>query len=698
MTGFYDYRLVSLSVAIAIFASYTALELAGRVTATRGRWRVMWLTGGAIAMGLGIWSMHYVGMLAFKLPVPVRYDVPTVLLSLLAAISASAVALFVVSRRIMGWVRAAVGSLFMGAGIAAMHYIGMAAMRLPAMHHYNLLLVALSVALAVGISLVALWLAFRVRDEDLSVGWRKVASAVVMGAAIPVMHYTGMAAATFVPGPSPPDSSHAVDISLLGQAAIILITLVVLSFAVLTSRLGQRFSAQARQIQISEQRYQLLFDSSPLPTLVLDLETQLFVAANQAAVLTYGFSAEEFLSMSMTRIHPDGIQDLANNAADLMNEAGQWEHRRKDGTLFPAEVSVRQVSWAGRGACLVLVVDISQRKREEELERQRSSFLEAVARNRPLEGSLRQLSRIVENQSAGGLCTAIVLQEGQVCHVAASTLSEGLVALLEGLDIARAGKSLGLAAQRRLMVFESDLGACASGDELCTFVLSSGFQSCWIVPVLSPEELVLALLVVLFRDARSPLPEDREHLETASRMAAIAIESRRLTDKLSHQAQHDALTGLPNRALLEDRLQQAIVRANRYGSKVALLVVDLDGFKAINDTLGHHAGDQVLMEIARRLRAVSRQTDTVGRTGGDEFLLILTELANTAGSIRIAQACLDAVKSPILLAGVEYSLSASVGLSHYPDDATGAEALRQAADSAMYQAKVGGKNAYRVFA
>ena len=149
MVGSYNYRLVALSVFIAVLASYAALDLAGRVTSARGAARKLWLSGGAIAMGIGIWSMHYVGMLAFRLPVPVEYDWPTVAGSLLAAIFASAIALFVVSREQMGLRRAVVGSFFMGGGIAGMHYVGMAAMRLPAMCHYSPGIVTISVVVAV---------------------------------------------------------------------------------------------------------------------------------------------------------------------------------------------------------------------------------------------------------------------------------------------------------------------------------------------------------------------------------------------------------------------------------------------------------------------------------------------------------------------------------------------------------------------
>jgi two-component system, sensor histidine kinase and response regulator len=249
LIGSYNYTLVALSVLIAMFASYAALDLAGRVTATGGWIRAVWLLGGAGAMGTGIWSMHYIGMLAFVLPVSVAYHWPTVLLSLLAAILASVVALGLVSRQKMGASRAVAGSVLMGAGIASMHYIGMAAMRLPAICRFNSSLVVMSVVFAVLISFAALWITFHFRDEKKGIGWEKLAGAVVMGAAIPVMHYTGMAAASFTPSGTPADLSHAVSISTLGTAGIAAVTFVVLGLALLTSWLDRRFAAQTLELQ-----------------------------------------------------------------------------------------------------------------------------------------------------------------------------------------------------------------------------------------------------------------------------------------------------------------------------------------------------------------------------------------------------------------------------------------------------------------
>jgi NO-binding membrane sensor protein with MHYT domain len=221
LAGSYDLRLVALSVVIAILASGAALDLAGRVVAAGGTARRVWLGGGALAMGLGIWCMHYTGMLAFRLPVPVHYRVPTVAVSLLAAVLASAVALFVASRERLGALRLVIGSAIMGGGIATMHYTGMAAMTLQAALAWSAPLVTASVIIAVTVSGVALWLAFR--HGHAAVGawkWPKIGSAVVMGLAISFMHYTGMAAARFAANDAPLDLSGTVTVSSLGGGAI----------------------------------------------------------------------------------------------------------------------------------------------------------------------------------------------------------------------------------------------------------------------------------------------------------------------------------------------------------------------------------------------------------------------------------------------------------------------------------------------
>jgi PAS domain S-box-containing protein len=254
ISGAYDYGGVTQSVLIAIAASYVALDMAGRVTAANGRARVAWWAGGATAMGIGIWEMHLKGMLAFRLPLPLAYHWPTALVALLIAIFASAVALFLTSRQKLGKSAALIGSVIMGGGIAGLHYTFMAAMRLPAITRYSPALVALSILLAILFSLIALLLAFGLREETKWSVPRRVGSAVLMGIAISAMHYTGMAAATFFPS-SPPDLTHAVSITPLGNSAVVTVTLIVLLGAIITSSVDKRAQEKIRRLnQELEQR------------------------------------------------------------------------------------------------------------------------------------------------------------------------------------------------------------------------------------------------------------------------------------------------------------------------------------------------------------------------------------------------------------------------------------------------------------
>ncbi|MEM9163164.1 MAG: MHYT domain-containing protein, partial [Cyanobacteria bacterium P01_F01_bin.4] len=204
MTGTYDFRLVTLSVAIAMLSAYTALDLGGRLVATQGWQRLSWLGGGATLLGTGIWSMHFIGMLAFNLPVPVNYHILTVLLSILPAILASGLALFMASQSEITRANLLGAGCLMGLGIAAMHYIGMAAMRLPATLQYKLPWVVLSVVIAMVVSMVALWMVSSFNKAHTNKGHtgsglKKLGGSLLMGVAIPIMHYIGMAAVQFSP-------------------------------------------------------------------------------------------------------------------------------------------------------------------------------------------------------------------------------------------------------------------------------------------------------------------------------------------------------------------------------------------------------------------------------------------------------------------------------------------------------------------
>ncbi len=203
------------------------------------------------------------------------------------------------------------------------------------------------------------------------------------------------------------------------------------------------------------------------------------------------------------------------------------------------------------------------------------------------------------------------------------------------------------------------------------------------------------------RARQEALTERQRNEDLAAANAALHRaneEKSRLMEKLGHQAQHDGLTGLPNRSLFQDRLERAVTAAARYGRKLGVMFVDLDGFKLVNDTLGHHRGDELLVEVARRFQTAVRDSDTVARMGGDEFTVILSELQDSGDAARVAQRLIETLGTPIRLDEREITITASIGVSLYPQDGEGADDLARHADLALYRAKDEGKNTVRFYA
>jgi len=257
LTGRYDPSLVLLSVLVAIFASYTALSVAGRVKQAHGYASWIWTAGGALAMGSGIWAMHFIGMLAYSLPIPLGYDVPLTLLSLLLPVLVSGMALWQLRAPVLRARELAASALLMGVGINAMHYTGMAAMRMSPAIDYDPWLFALSVLIAVGSAAGALWIAFRLRQGAAGAWVAQSAAAVVMGFAIAGMHYTGMAAAGFhensvCRAATGWISQH--NLALIVTAVIVGLLIVALLFSVLDARLQARAASLDASLAVAEER------------------------------------------------------------------------------------------------------------------------------------------------------------------------------------------------------------------------------------------------------------------------------------------------------------------------------------------------------------------------------------------------------------------------------------------------------------
>jgi diguanylate cyclase (GGDEF)-like protein len=264
--------------------------------------------------------------------------------------------------------------------------------------------------------------------------------------------------------------------------------------------------------------------------------------------------------------------------------------------------------------------------------------------------------------------------------------------LLPQMRRSRVGSGAGGRAisEGRLVVIE-DYG---DDPEMVPQMVDDGIRAALAAPVFQRGEVVGSLVVATHRAGRTYSASEREALLAFAEHAGLALNDAKAAEETAHQAFHDPLTGLPNRALFLDRLHQAQARSLRSGDSVGVLFVDLDGFKTVNDSLGHSAGDQLLISVGNRLEAILRPTDTVARFGGDEFALLLEEVEEPIDAARVARRALELLERPIEVAGREVLLTASIGIAvgrESPDD------LLRNADIAMYEAKGRGKGRYELF-
>jgi len=740
LRGTYDYGLVALSVVLAISASYAALDLTGRVSSSQKRVRAIWLTAGATAMGLGIWAMHYVGMLALTMPMPVYYHLPTVMLSLVAAIAASGVALRIASRPHMTVVHKITGSVVMGSGIAAMHYIGMAAMRCSATTVYDFRIVALSIVLAIVISLVALLLAFRLKDEQ-GITRRKILSALVMGSAIPLMHYTAMWAAAFHSSAAVPDLTHAVGISTLGVVAISTSTFLVLAGAIASSFLERYMALHKSDLNLALERelyFQTMAEAVPEIIWTADPngEDDFF---NRKCFDYSGLTLDQMRGTGWKdMVHPDDVEDCFLKWQNALRTGEpydvEYRLRAKDGTyrwflgranpVRDAEGEI--VKWFGTCTDIenqkqsqqileeqilertTQLADLNTRLQEEmiekdfartELDQQNERMMEHLRDRTQRATMLSQMGELLQSCMSRDEVFAAALGYAPKIFPAVP----GAIALL---DASRSvAEVIGSWSDCQLPSTVFEPSSCwalrtghphlvVAGDSTAPCAHAAGVKNTYLcIPILAQGETLGILHLQATEGAPHLESSDLSLKTTFAGQVGLSVANIKLREALRTQSVRDALTGLYNRRYLEEVLEREVRRAARAAQSLGILMIDLDHFKNFNDTYGHDAGDAVLRETGQFLGKGVRAEDFVCRFGGEEFVVILP-----TADMKSSQARAERLRSKMRELTVMHQgrslgmITISIGLASFPQHGVSPKELMAAADAALYEAKRAGRD------
>ena len=460
-----------------------------------------------------------------------------------------------------------------------------------------------------------------------------------------------------------------------------------------------------KALEDSESRYRTLFDSHPIPMWVVDTATLEFLAVNDAAVRHYGYTREEFLSLMADQLRPP--EDIPALIAALKDESTAprrriGRHLTKKGELIDVEIVSFNLEFANRKARLGVINDITERRKAEEIARIGAlyeSMLAAFGRDALRSTEVAELM----NEAAASVAGALGVEFSKVLQL----VPQGDALLLcagAGWDPGHIGRAMlktGSNSHAGYALRSNEAVILEDARTEIRFVLSDLDREAGILSgidvLIHGRDGPFGVLSAHTRKLRKFTGVDVHFMQSIAHILGAAIERRQAEEQLATMAQFDTVTGLPNRNLFRDRLSRALIGARRNERLLALMYLDLDNFKAINDTLGHEMGDRLLKAVAVRLETCLRENDTIARLGGDEFTVILEDIAHIEQIDTVIQKILNAFRQPMELDGQEVFVSTSIGISVFPHAGSDVESLLKCADIAMYRAKGAGRNTFQFF-
>jgi diguanylate cyclase (GGDEF)-like protein len=658
----YIWVLVLISYFSACMAAYTAWGMSEQFRLYRSQTKgYVWLVGGACSMGLGIWAMHFIAMLAYQLPIPVAYDLKETLLSVVPAIMASAVAIYLLSYEQVSKVSFALGGLIFGLGIGAMHYSGMAAMIIDAQMRYDKALFILSIGVAVLLSYLALWLKYLATRFKHSSVYRQIKSLSIslVAVAISAMHYMGMAAVYFFPNTGSSNTVQGLDPMSL-SILVIIITGLIMGLSILTSLFQQRLISAYLTVEASQERLRnainsisdgiVLFDKNDRLVMSNNVFNDMYQSSNH--IILPGISYQSIISQQSQYISSEALTHR-----DYFDKRITW-HQNPNSVFNETLVDGRQVIGKEQrtqsGDLVGTWTDISQLKEIEEKLTQSREQLTGILEVSPIPIIIRALKtqavlyfnanakRYFERRN-----TSISLGKNDT-FLEISTLKQ------LGQELIEKGELL-----------DQELQFTNLKGEVNTIIFSA---------VVASYEYQPAAIISFFDITQ------RKNLE----------------NELRKMAQTDSLTGVFNRRYFSDMGKREFIRCRRNRLPLCLMMLDIDHFKRINDEYGHDMGDEAIKTLCKLCKDNLRDLEILARIGGEEFAILIPDKPLTI-CLNVAKRIRQVIESNRLNNnGVEIRFTVSIGICELNNDYQDFEELIKSTDIALFKAKNQGRNQVQI--